>query len=485
MTNSLVSPLNSLRKQLAVTGVAAVSLLALTAILIRDVVVGAEERIVAEARQQCTTAANELAEQYRARLAFREDDFETLPMEAQDISLQALTATVLRAYDGVWGGFAAAPGGAPLGVATASSGARASVLDEIERELVGRLTATTQPSAAHDVDDGADIVVGASAAVEGSAGIAWAVKRIPGANDSAPAQRRWLAGGLALSAVLGLGALISISLELRRGIDGLNQGLARLESDLSYRLPRLKGDLGEVAASINQMADSRDTLERHLREQERLVALGRVVGGVAHEIRNPLNSMRLTLELLERRVRQNRADEGQVKAAMAEVDRLDGILNRLLAFGKPGATERRLQPLAPLVEEAARMAEEIAKRKGVCVEVDSAGAGEVEAHADGAQIEQVLLNLLLNAIEAAPQDSKVDVKLSRNSSAARIEIADQGPGVEQETREKIFEPYFTTKETGNGLGLSVSRELARRHGGDLAFESRPGRTVFTLTLPLK
>ena len=438
------------------TGFAALSLLALTAILVRDVVIGAEERIVAEARQQCRTAALELAAQYSARLAFREDDFEALPLAAQDVSLQALSATVLRAYDGVSGGFSAASGGPLLGIAASSAGA-APPLQQVERDLAIRLAEADPDSPGDEIDDGADIVVGASAPIEGSTIVAWTVKRLPNANNPVPAQRRWLAGGLALSALLGLGALISISLGLRRGIEGLHEGLSRLESDLSHRLPKLRGDLGEVASSINKMADSRDNLERHLREQERLVALGRVVGGVAHEIRNPLNSMRLTLELLERRVRQGRADEQEVRAAVAEVDRLDGILNRLLAFGKPGAAERRMQPLEPLVEEAARMAEEIAKRKGVRVAVES-GSNGVEADADGAQIEQVLLNLLLNAIEASPKDSEVQVSLSRNASAARIDIADQGPGVPSDVREKIFEPYFTTKETGNG---PRTRRLAR------------------------
>jgi len=469
--------LDSLRRQLAVTGIATVSLLVLTGILIRDVVMGAEERIAAEARQQCATAAAELAEQYRARLTFREDDLESLPIEAQDVSLQAVAATVLRAYDGVRGGFAVRPGGPLLGAAGPAPGvADPALLDRLTERAPAMVETIS-------VDDEADIVVGAAAAIEGSAALAWATKRLPNANDPVPSQRRWLAGGLALSALLGLAALVSISLNLRRGVDDLSQGLAQLESDLAHRLPTMPGDLGEVAAAVNKMADSRDDLEKRLRDQERLAALGRVIGGVAHEIRNPLNSMRLTLELLERRVRQGRAEEGQVRAAMAEVDRLDGILTRLLAFGKPGGADRRVQPLPPLVEEASRMAEEVAKRRNVRVELDLGAAAGAEAEADGAQIEQVLLNLLLNAIEASPADGEVRVSVSPGPSAIRIEVLDHGPGVPPEAERRIFDPYFTTKPNGNGLGLALSREIARRHGGDLRFDSEPGRTAFTLTIP--
>ena len=466
--------LDSLRTQIVVSGVAMVSLFALTGLLIRDVVVGAEERLVAEARQQCRNAAAELVEQYRARLTFREDALEQLPIEAQDVSLQALSATVLRAYEGLSGGFATGAGGATLGVAPAP-------LAGPEQELADRLTASDTGAA--EMDAGPDVIVGASLAIEGSSTVAWALKRLPGANDPVPAQRRWLAGGLALSALLGLAALVSISLQLRRGVNGLLRGLARLESDLAYRLPPQSGDLGQVARSVNKMADARDALERHLREQERLAALGRVIGGVAHEIRNPLNSMRLTLELLERRVRQGRAEEDQVRGATAEVDRLDGILNRLLAFGKPGALDLRVQPLRPLVEEATRMAEETAKRKGVRVRLTLDGGEKARAETDSGQVEQVLLNLLLNAIEASEAEKTVEVRLSAGERTVRIEVADEGPGIADEVRDRIFEPYFTTKDDGNGLGLALSRETARRHGGDLSFVSRPGATVFTLTLP--
>ena len=474
-----MSVLHSFRGQLAVTGIAAISLLALTAILVRDVVVGAEQRLVAAAEQQCETAAAELAQQYRERLAFRDDtDLETLPLAAQDLSLKALTATVLRAYDGIQGGFLLSE--RVVGRAGSGGAVDLAPLSSAETSLV--LSPKPLGGTAR-IDDGADILVCATVAGESGSIQAWVLKRLPNANNSVPSQRAWLLGGLALSALLGFGALLAISLQLRRGVESLHHGLERLESDLSYRLPVVAGDLGDVAQAINKMAGSRDALEQHLRQQERLAALGRVVGGVAHEIRNPLNSLRLTLELLTRRIRKQYGETAPMEAAVAEVDRLDGILTKLLAFGRPGADERERRKLTPTIRRAVGMAEERAARRNIQIRLDLDNGSECEAEVDAAQIEQVLLNLLLNAVEASPENSAIDVAIHNGAGTIEIDVIDHGSGVDPKVREKIFDPYFTTKDTGSGLGLAISREILRRHGGDLKFESEPGRTAFRVTLP--
>lgn len=473
-----MSAIHSFRGQLAVTAIAATSLLALTAILVRDVVVGAEQRIVAEAEQQCEAAAAELAQQYRERLAFRDDtDLETLPLEAQDLSLKALTATVLRAYDGLQGGFVLSE---RIVGRAGSSGGDLPPLSAAETSFV--LSPNLGGGTAR-IDDGADILVSAAVVGEAEPIQAWVLKRLPNANNSVPSQRAWLLGGLALSALLGFGALLSISLQLRRGVENLHHGLERLESDLSYRLPAVSGDLGDVAQAINKMAGSRDALEQHLRQQERLAALGRVVGGVAHEIRNPLNSLRLTLELLARRIRKQYGETEPIDAAVAEVDRLDGILTKLLAFGRLGADERERRMLSPTIRRAVGMAEERATRRNIQIRVDLDEGGECEAQVDAAQIEQVLLNLLLNAVEASPENSVIEVAVCNGGGTIEMDVIDHGAGVNPEVREKIFDPYFTTKDTGSGLGLAISREILRRHGGDLKFESESGRTAFRVTLP--
>jgi signal transduction histidine kinase len=302
-------------------------------------------------------------------------------------------------------------------------------------------------------------------------------------NDPAFQRRRWWLAGLVLSAMLGLGAIVSISIRLRQGVDTLRTGLGRLESDFIYRLPSTAGDLGKVAQAINRMADRRGALETTLRRQDRLAALGRVVAGVAHEIRNPLNSLMLTLELLDRRTRQGTASGQEVRQAIEEVDRLGQILDRLLAFGRPEFENRRVQDLQPLLERARRVIQDEAQRRNVEVAVADSTPGRLQANVDALAIEQVLINLLLNAIDASPGGTSVTVEAATEPQGIRIEVHDKGPGIPEAAREHIFDPYFTTKENGTGLGLAVSREIVCQHGGSLEFESNGSGTTFVLRLP--
>jgi signal transduction histidine kinase len=243
------------------------------------------------------------------------------------------------------------------------------------------------------------------------------------------------------------------------------------------------GDFGRIAAGANRMADRRAALEMTVRQQDRLAALGKVVAGVAHEIRNPLNSIRLGLELLNRRLEKGTAQVGEVRGAMEEVDRLDRILSRLLAFGRPALEDRALQAIAPLIDRAVAMVHTQSGQKGVSIQVEAGEARPPQADVDGLQVEQVVINLLLNAIEASSPGGTVRVGLETEDEFVRIAVNDDGPGIPDNAREHVFDPYFTTRDAGNGLGLAVSREVVAHHGGSLRFETGVGGTTFTMRLP--
>ncbi|MGH9257790.1 MAG: sensor histidine kinase [Vicinamibacterales bacterium] len=320
-------------------------------------------------------------------------------------------------------------------------------------------------------------------AIPGHDAVAWVLKRLSGANDPAAERRRWWLVGLVLLAVLGVGMIASISMRLRRGVDALHTGLSRLEDDFEYRLPPIGGDLGSVAYAINRMAERRGALEVTLRRQDRLAALGKVVSGVAHEIRNPLNSLMLTLEVLDRRVHKGAAAGDEVRQAIDEVHRLDQILARLLAFGRPDFDNRRVQDVRPLLERALRIVDERAQRKRVSIAVHTPATDLLSADLDALAIEQILINLLLNGIDASPEGGTIKVATFADRDGLRIEVADSGDGIPADVRAQIFNPFFTTKENGTGLGLALSREMASHHGGTLEFESNGGGTTFVLRLP--
>jgi len=475
----------SFRWQIAIVGAASTAVVGLASLLIRDAVLRTEGRLVGEGLQQCRAVCQELSEQYRERNLYGGEQLDTLPREALEISLAALSATVLRAYDGIEAGFYQPDGGA---IAGRSYPTRAAVPlpplapEEIALIRAAAAEAAGSGTAARTLELGRDAVVVAATADAGGLSV-WALKRLPAVRDPVGDRRRIWIAALVLSVVLGTGGVVSIWFYLRAGIREIDRGLRRLEQDFTSRLPAVRGDLGQIAVSINRMAARRAALEEELRRQDRLAARGKAAAGVAHEVRNPLNSIRLTLELLDRRLKSGRATKEEVEAAIAEIDRLDRIVARLLAFGRPDTRDRRVQDLAPIVRRAVDVARTHAAAMPLEWVFDPAAEGDLFADVDGPQIEQVLINLLLNAVEALP--SRVEIGASRSNGRVVITVRDDGSGISANAQPHVFDAYFTTKPNGTGLGLAVSREIARSHGGDLTFASGATGTTFRLELPCR
>ena len=478
------------RTQGLLIALTSISMAVLTAVLIQDAWQSTRQTLTDEARQECTTAVAELQQQFTDRESLI-DASEPAPQvfEALDLSLRGLSLAVLRSYEGMEGGFLVGPDRRSAGHSAGSFIMADSAPEAMEAEARLVLDLATgagggSPSRSAVREDGNDLLVGCAVAVPPNDTIAWVLKRLSGANNPAAQRRRWWLAGLVLSAVLGLAMTFTISFRLQHGVEALQTGLSRLEHDFDYRLPPIAGDLGGVAQAVNRVADRRGTLEQTLRRQDRLAALGRVVSGVAHEIRNPLNSLRLTLELLDRRVRKGAAAGEEVREAIDEVDRLDQTLGRLLTFGRPDVHNRRVHDLQPLVDRAVRIVGDQARKKDVRL-VLHAATGPLKAEVDALAIEQILINLLMNAIDASPERGTVTISTRVGIDGVRVEVADTGRGIEPTDREQIFNPYFTTKENGTGLGLAISREMASHHDGSLEFESNEDGTTFALLLPLQ
>ncbi|MCZ2073798.1 MAG: hypothetical protein LC130_02200 [Bryobacterales bacterium] len=477
--------LDSFRAQIAITVFASLSMLALAWLLAEDILTSTRERLLAEAREQCIRAAKELSQQYKDRANLGNEPVEILPVEALDVSLRGLSLAVLRAYEGMAGGFYLAEQHRMAGDVPPGGLESRQTLAKFERDVahaaIGRIDHPGE-TAVEVASRGRDVYVAAAHRADSGA-VAWTLKRLAEARDPVLERRRWWLAALVFTTVLGLGGIISIMLYLRRGVGSVNEGLRRLEEDFAYRMPAIGGQFGAIAEAINRMSDRRGALETRLRRQDRLAALGRVVSGVAHEIRNPLNSIRLTLELLERRVRRGALRSDEVWEAIEEVDRLDQILGRLLEFGKAGLEERRRQNVRPLLERAIKLVQEQAQSKQIHMRLDTAAGAPLEAEVDGLQLEQVLINLLLNAIDASPPGQEVRISAGCEGDNLRIRVEDRGPGIPPDARDHIFDPYFTTKDAGTGLGLAMSREVVLRHGGTLEFDTGPDGTVFTLAVP--
>lgn len=238
-----------------------------------------------------------------------------------------------------------------------------------------------------------------------------------------------------------------------------------------------------LAWTIRRQARERRRLQEELRRSERLAALGKLLAGVAHEVRNPLAGIRSTVQLWQRGVGQ--VDE-MSSDLIAEVERIDAIIARLLQFSK--AETEKLVPgdLNSVVADAARLAKPEADARQVRVELDLASSLPEVAMSASALL-QVFRNLTSNALHAMPRGGSLRLSTRKLANGGMIEasVADTGIGIADGVRAHLFEPFFTTREDGTGLGLAIAREIALAHGGELRAATRNGQpgAVFTLALP--
>ncbi|MCA9519603.1 MAG: hypothetical protein KC609_01460 [Myxococcales bacterium] len=231
-------------------------------------------------------------------------------------------------------------------------------------------------------------------------------------------------------------------------------------------------ELQRSSDTIRRQIEELHTTQSQLSEAQTLAALGRLAAGVAHEVRNPLGVIRsaakLVLEDLEPGGDSYRAGE----FITAEVDRLNRYVTKLLDFARPLQPELRVQPLKPLIESAERVVRENIHADCLRLEI-AAKATELTAPVDADLFTTALISLLKNAGEAA-SGGCVEIRLQSDNGHALIDVADDGPGIPEEERAHLFQPFHTTKTDGTGLGLAMAARAVAAHGGVLEYRDRAG-----------
>jgi PAS domain S-box-containing protein len=232
--------------------------------------------------------------------------------------------------------------------------------------------------------------------------------------------------------------------------------------------------------------DSLESINTQLQVSERLAALGRITAGVAHEVKNPLNSMRLWLENLKESLPKEKdgAARQAVNVLDAEIDRLDAVVKRFLDFSRPMDIRLEATQLAVLLKEVLEIAQPQLQKDNVQV-AQLLPIDVPEVYVDRALLKQAVLNLVLNAIEAMPSGGQLRLILSRRGEVAEIAVGDTGKGIPPENRQKIFQLFFTTRPGGSGIGLASAFRIVQLHNGSIDFTSEVGRgTTFRIELPL-
>lgn len=233
-------------------------------------------------------------------------------------------------------------------------------------------------------------------------------------------------------------------------------------------------------------AEGRQMVEKQLSLSTRLAAINRLTGGVAHEIKNPLNSIALRLELLRSRVLPEVPEaNGEIEVIAQEITRLDRVVRTFLDFTRPLEMRTRDCDLGGLASESLELIRPQAELIGI--KVESNGLDHpVAVRVDDDLIKQVLMNLLSNAMEAMPQGGHLQVNLRNAGREAILDISDTGPGIPLEMREKIFQLYYTTKEKGTGIGLAMAYRAMQMHDGGIEVGGGEGRgTTFRLRFPVE
>lgn len=236
-----------------------------------------------------------------------------------------------------------------------------------------------------------------------------------------------------------------------------------------------------------QSASEARLLDReHRLQHDKLAAMQTLSAGLAHEVRNPLNAARLQLELLDRRLRRISDDDrmfdtvGQVGI---EIDRLTELLNEFLAFAQPPQLATAPRDLVPIVHQVVEVERARADAAGVMIAI-TGDDRRVLATVDGARLLQIVQALTRNAIEATASGGQVTIELAATDHGPQIRVIDSGTGIPTPTRERMFEPFFSTKPDGTGLGLALVHTLVAAHNGRVEVNTELGRgTTFTVTLP--
>src|SRR5271157_1677462 len=269
--------------------------------------------------------------------------------------------------------------------------------------------------------------------------------------------------------------------------------LAAIESKLSLlgeRFRDAREDASQLRTNLEGALEKLDAgTRRHIEGQialaRRLTAINSLTGRVAHEIKNPLNSIALRLEMLRSQVAAGEPGaESEIAILSEEVTRLDRVVRTFLDFNRPVELELRDVDLAEVVAEIVHLLEPEAARSGIRIQYASPSTAVV-VNGDPGLLRQAVVNVAVNAIEAMPGGGSLTFEIVPSPATCTLAIADTGPGIPPESREKIFQLYYTTKAHGSGIGLAMTFRAVQLHGGTIDIDSEAGRgATFRLTLPL-
>lgn len=295
---------------------------------------------------------------------------------------------------------------------------------------------------------------------------------------------------------IGILAAIYLSNKYTRPIESIAEGAQRVAAgDLSVKLDieKVDNEVGRLMRTFNDMVkklNENRTLEVRLKEAEHLSKIGTLASGIAHEIRNPLNLINLSIDHLRT---INTPDDPEKKEVFlttiasikSEIQRLDGMVTNFLNFGKPLNLTFADISLAQIVDETVMLLSDSCEEQNISIEVRK-NLHQQNIRGDYRHIKTCLMNMFLNSMQAMPDGGRIIAELGSRDGFATVSIIDNGCGIPPENLARIFDPYFTTKDVGIGLGLALTKRIVEEHGGAISVESAENEgTTITMNLPVE
>jgi signal transduction histidine kinase len=291
-----------------------------------------------------------------------------------------------------------------------------------------------------------------------------------------------LAGGYLIARNLGR-TLTRLVVRVQDLHTQLDQEVESLGLQAGTRLEDLDRQLHHVVERVQAVIVQAQKRHQEMLRAEQLAAVGQLAAGIAHEIRNPLTSVKLLVGAARRSGDQRNLTLQDLDVIHHEIERLESRVQTLLDFARPTHSERRVCDLREIVKKSIELAQSRASQQNVAI-VYRPPTDRVDVDIDPDQICSVLVNLYFNALDAMPTGGQLTIGLSRETNVL-LTVEDTGPGIEPELDGRLFTPFVSSKSTGTGLGLSVSRRIVVDHGGTLSGANRVGSSgaCFTITLP--
>ena len=264
--------------------------------------------------------------------------------------------------------------------------------------------------------------------------------------------------------------------------------------NLDYRVGRLKDEFGELAESFNEMGESLKEHMEKMQRAEQMAYIGEMAAGLAHEIKNPLAGIKLSIEVLSDELDLSDEDRSVLEKIIGEIKRIENLMRGLLNFARPPKPTFKAMDLNRTIENTAATLNFMLRKRGASDEDEEeiTLVKELEEsippiEADTFQLQQVLINLLINAIDAMEEGGELTLRtyLSGTDGYVGVDVSDTGKGLDEGAGKNIFKPFFTTKTKGTGLGLAITKQLVEQNGGDIKVFNNEGKGVtFRVSLPI-